>query len=358
MAVKASNQATLIDLTDGYSVVLTNENYTFLGDTDSVSGTQSASCMVQALCGAEVVPCSIGEISCPTGLSIVSDGKTPTPTLTITATSALTSGGTVTIPVTIDDITINKTFSWAIAYKGATGATGATGKGITSVTNYYLATNVSSGVTVDKTGWTTAMQSTTTVNKYLWCYQKISYTSGNPTNTVPTIIGTHGATGSPGATGKGVESVVNKYLTTSSSSGVTVETSGWTDVPVATTVTNKYIWCYQTITYTDGTTSKTVPVIIGTHGATGSTGAPGKDAINLIITSSRGNIFKNTAIATTLTAHVYKGGVEITGASLAALGTIKWYKDGGTTAVATGATLTIGAGDVSNKADYIAQLEG
>ena len=67
---------------------------------------------------------------------------------------------------------------------------------------------------------------------------------------------------------------------------------------------------------------------------------------------------KNTAIATTLTAHVYKGGVEVTGAALSSLGTIKWYKDGGTASVATGSTYTISAGDVTNKATFSAQLEG
>ena len=71
-----------------------------------------------------------------------------------------------------------------------------------------------------------------------------------------------------------------------------------------------------------------------------------------------GTIFKNSAIETVLTAHVYQGGVEVTGAALTALGTIKWYKDGSSTAAATGQTLTISAGDVTNKATYIAQLEG
>ena len=43
---------------------------------------------------------------------------------------------------------------------------------------------------------------------------------------------------------------------------------------------------------------------------------------------------------------------------IAALGKIKWYKDGSTTALSTtGATLSISAGDVSSKATYIAQLE-
>ena len=49
---------------------------------------------------------------------------------------------------------------------------------------------------------------------------------------------------------------------------------------------------------------------------------------------------------------------EVTGSALTALGTIKWYKDGGSEAIATGQTLDISAGDVSNKATFIAQLEG
>ena len=213
MAVKASNQKTLMDLTDGYSVILTNDNYTFLGDTDSVSSTQSTTCQIQALQGANQVGCEVGEITTPTGLSIVSDGKTPIPTLTITATAALKQSGSVTIPVLIGDITINKVFSWAIAFRGQ-------------------------------------------------------------------------------------------------------------------------------------------------NGQNGQNGQDGADALTLVITSSNGDIFKNTAIATTLTAHVYKGGAEVTGSALTALGTIKWYKDGGTTAVATGQTLTITAGQVQTKATYIAQLEG
>ncbi|MBQ4227256.1 MAG: hypothetical protein II697_03560, partial [Clostridia bacterium] len=92
-------------------------------------------------------------------------------------------------------------------------------------------------------------------------------------------------------------------------------------------------------------------------GQKGDTGDAGADAITISITSSNGTIFKNSAIETTLTAHVFKAGVEVTGSALTALGTIMWYKDGGNTAVATGATLNITAGDIANKATYIAQLE-
>ena len=118
----------------------------------------------------------------------------------------------------------------------------------------------------------------------------------------------------------------------------------------------QYLWTKTVVTYSNG--QKTESYSVSYKGTNGTNGKDGLDAITMAITSSAGTIFKNTAIATTLTAHVYKGGVEVTVANLAALGTIKWYKDGGATSVATGATYTIGAGDVSNKATFSAQLEG
>nr|AFN84597.1 prophage protein [uncultured bacterium scaffold00056] len=362
MATKAANQLTLIDLTDAYSVILTNEAHTWIGDTDGVSGTQTATTQIMALCGSEQVSCSVGTITCPTGIAAVSDGKTPSPTVTITATSAVTAAGTITIPVLVDDgeITINKVFSYSIAF---TGATGETGNGISKIETFYLTASASSGVTTSTSGWSTAPTATTTTNKYIWSYQKTTYTDGTTASSTPAIIGTHGATGATGATGEtgnGVDSITTYYLTTSAGSGVTTSATGWSTTPTATTTTNKYIWSYQKITYTDGTSEASTPAIIGTHGATGATGAAGADgadAITLIITSSAGIIFKNTSIATTLTAHVYQGGTEVTGTALTALGTISWYKDGGTTAIATGQTLTISAGDVTNSASYTAQLE-
>lgn len=278
MAIKATNQITLIDLTDGYSVVLTNESHTFLGTTNSVQGTQTTTCMIQALCGSEQVACSVGVISAPSGLSIVSDGKTPVPTLTITATSALTASGSVQIPVQIGDITITKTFSYSIAFKGATGSNG-------------------TSVTVSSTAVT---------------YQ----------------VGTSGTTQPTGS-----------WLTTIPS------------VPAG-----QYLWTKTVVTYSDG--KSTTSYSVSRNGTNGSNGANGADALSMVVLSSNGNIFKNTNIATTLSAHVYKGGVEVTGSALTALGTIKWYKDGATSAAATGSNLTINPGDVNNYVNYTAQLEG
>ena len=78
---------------------------------------------------------------------------------------------------------------------GSTGATGATGNGIKSVTNYYLASASSSGVTTSTSGWTETIQDISTSKKYLWNYEKITYTDNTTYSTPPTIIGVHGTNG-------------------------------------------------------------------------------------------------------------------------------------------------------------------
>ena len=95
----------------------------------------------------------------------------------------------------------------------------------------------------------------------------------------------------------------------------------------------------------------------GKQGPKGETGAAGADALTMAITTDNGTIFKNNTGTTTLTAHVYRAGAEVTGTALSSLGTIRWYKDGGTTAVGTGATLSVSAASVSSKAVYTAKLE-
>ena len=138
-------------------------------------------------------------------------------------------------------------------------------------------------------------------------------------------------------------------------SGTTKPTGEWkTEVP--NVANGQFLWTKTVVKYSDGKSTEAYSVSY--KGTNGINGTNGKDAITMAITSSGGTIFKNIAIATTLTAHVYKGGVEVTGSALSSLGTIKWYKDGGTTAVATGSTYTISASDVSNKATFSAQLEG
>lgn len=350
MAIKAVNQIDVIDLTDGYSVVLTSDSHTFLGTTTSVNGTQTTTTQVMALCGSEQVPCTVGTITCPTGISAVSDGKSPMPTITVTATSALTKSGTITIPIVVDgDITINKTFSYSIAFKGQTGQNG------TSVT--VSSTSVTYQVGASGTTKPTGEWSTTVPNvpngQFLWTKTVVKYSDGKSTEAYSVSYkGTNGTNGSNG-TSVTVKSTSVTYQ--AGTSGTTPPTGTWSTT-VPSVANGQYLWTKTVVNYSDGKSTESYSVSY--KGTNGINGTNGKDAITMAITSSGGTIFKNTAIATTLTAHVYKGGVEVTGSALSALGTIKWYKDGGTTAVATGATYTIGAGDITNKATFSAQLEG
>ena len=156
-----------------------------------------------------------------------------------------------------------------------TGQKGSTGVGVKSVTEYYLATASSSGVTISTSGWTTTIQTITVDKKYLWNYEVITYTDNTTTSTSPIIIGVFGNTGNTGATGKGIKSVTEYYLASTLSSGVTTATTGWTTTMQTLTATNKYLWNYELITYTDNNTATINPVIIGVYGDKGDKGNQG-----------------------------------------------------------------------------------
>ena len=143
------------------------------------------------------------------------------------------------------------------------------GKSITEVRNYYLASALASGVTRETVGWTADMQSATPLLKYLWNYKEIVWASGNPTYTTPAIIGQFNITGEDG---KGIDNITNYYLASPLQTGVTKDTPGWTQQVQTVSTTNKYLWNYEVITYTEGNPTTTNPVIIGVYGDTGLTG--------------------------------------------------------------------------------------
>ena len=88
-----------------------------------------------------------------------------------------------------------------------------------------------------------------------------------------------GATGKPGADGKGISSTAVTYQ--ASTSGTTVPTGTWgTTIPSVSA--NQYLWTRTIITYTDGTTSTSYS--IGKMGANGATGAAGKGIKSTAVT--------------------------------------------------------------------------
>ena len=153
-----------------------------------------------------------------------------------------------------------------------TGGRGGAGVGIQSITNMYLATEQSNGITLDTPGWSSEFQPISPSKKYLWNYEIFIYTDKSEYKTEPCIMGVYGDSGS---SGKGILSIQNLYLTTSLGSGVDTDTKGWSTTPTPTSDTNTYLWNYDIITYTDQSTYETTPHIIGTHGAIGPKGDKG-----------------------------------------------------------------------------------
>lgn len=213
-------------------------------------------------------------------------------TLSISPTSgSLNTGKSIRIRYIVgsvyDEITIIKVSDGA---KGDTGATGSSGIGINSITEYYA---ISSSNTTAPTSWSTTVPTMTATNKYLWNYETITYSNNTTTNTSKRVIGVYGdkgntgATGSTGATGNGISKIANYYLATSSSSGVTTSTSGWTTSVQSVSSSKKYLWNYEVITYTNGSTTTTTPCIIGAYGDTG-------DSAKAVSLTSSSQVFKST----------------------------------------------------------------
>jgi phage minor structural protein len=230
----------------------------------------------------------------------VSTSGTTVPTGTWSGSVPSASAGqylwTRTIITYTDDTTST---IYSVGRMGTNGANGTNGKRIGSVVNYYLATASSSGVTTATSGWTTAVQSVSAAKKYLWNYEVVKYTDGTvASTTAPCIIGSYGDRGSKGdkgdtgSTGNGIKSITEHYAVSTSNS--TVPTS-WSSTVPTMTESNKYLWNYETITYTNGTTVDTTKRVIGVYGNKGATGATGSKG-DKGDTGASGKGVKSTAV--------------------------------------------------------------
>ena len=172
-----------------------------------------------------------------------------------------------------DDPTSVGTYKWAKikGEAGAKGDKGDTGKGVKSTSVAYQVST--SGTTVPTGTWSGSVPSAS-AGQYLWTRTIITYTD-NTTSTIYSV-GRMGTNGANGTNGKSIGSVVNYYLATASSSGVTTATSGWTTAVQSVSAAKKYLWNYEVVKYTDGTVaSTTMPCVIGSYGDQGSKGDKG-----------------------------------------------------------------------------------
>lgn len=345
MAVKAQNQVTILDITDAYSVILSNENQTFM-ETSSGSGTaaETTTVIVYSYRGSTNVysyipSTSIGSAHANAdGVYITVDSPNTNPAqeleITVHIPSGLDNSGEFILPIELYESNVTsgtplaefeKKFSYSVAKYGDSGQPG------TPPIIYELVYNGTIFNFDNETGQFLAPQSITiTASSQQGTNASQQYTGGTITVTPKTATGTSG----PPQT---------------HSTSVTI-------TPSATAGEPDYLYYIVTLTVNNNVVD-TQTIGMNRQGANGE---DGQDAYAIDITSTGGFIFKNTAITTTLTAHVYKGGVEITSLSnLHDLGvTVNWYEGTGSTPVTTDSlTKTYGVGTVANLLHVTAKLE-
>lgn len=286
MAIKSSNQITITDITDAYSVILSSEAFTIAG---GVSGATSGSCKtsVMAMRGGAATRPSVTEsdITFTTATGTASSVLTASvdattnpdvPEITFSIVSGQTLSETIeaTIPVKLanNTITITKKFSFGVAKTGEPGTAGATWASGTAITGTAATGNTGyAGKVGDQ------YVNTNTWNVYTCATEGTASGTGaaqwNKTGNIKGGPGTAGAkwyqgTGTP-ASGTGVNG--DYYLNTSNGDVYTKSSNAW---------------------------SKTGNI----------KGISGDDAILITITTDNGDCFKNSEGNTIMTPNVYVGG--------------------------------------------------
>lgn len=75
-----------------------------------------------------------------------------------------------------------------------------------------------------------------------------------------------------GEDGRSLVDIVEHYLISSDSTGVTIETPGWSLNILTMNSTNRYLWNYETFVYSNGDEEDSTPKIIGVYGDKGDKG--------------------------------------------------------------------------------------
>ena len=349
MAVKAQNQVTILDITDSYSVILSNENQTFM-EQASGEGTTATTTTITAYSYrgstnvySYIPSTSIGQSHANTDGVYITVTSNPAQELEIVVhiPNGLDTDGQFEIPIELYETavttgeplaTFEKLFSYSIAKYGDTGQEG------TPPIIYEL----------EYTGT-------------LFNFDNATGAFLNPPNIVVTASSQQGTNAKQSYTGGTI--TVTPYSSTGTPGTPQTHSTSVTITPTVTNHQPDYLYYIATLTVNGNIVDRQT---IGMN-RQGADGIDGEDAYLIDITSSNGFIFKNTAIATTLTAHIYQGGREFDNGDYNdtsghyGFGTqdkplfVNWYN--GNTAVATGTSYIISAGIINSLATITAKLE-
>jgi hypothetical protein len=134
-------------------------------------------------------------------------------------------------------------------------------KGTTQISSYVGASTSATSINTGITGLTCTIANNNTTNVKLTFSAATTLTTKNGTVSIPIHADEKSFTkvfsfsvSLDGDDGVSISSITNHYLATSSGSGVTKTTSGWTTDIQTMTATNQYLWNYETVIGSDGST--------------------------------------------------------------------------------------------------------
>lgn len=204
---------------NAWTIVLGNDSQNIPCNSNGITNTSlTIDIPVYTFYGTLMVDSILSVGTLPSGViaTSITNGTTSAPgNVQLTFSNNINLGGkdsgTIDININASNKNFIKKFSWSKTKQGEEGIPGEEGKGISKIEVFYLTTSASSGVTTSTSGWSTTPTATTTTDKYIWSYQKTTYTDSSTSLSTPAIIGTHGATGAQGIQGPPGSNGISSY---------------------------------------------------------------------------------------------------------------------------------------------------
>ena len=130
------------------------------------------------------------------------------------------------------DLTDSSIYNWTLIE----GKDGNDGKSFVGMTEYYLVSPLSTGITIKTEGWLETIPTMSAENKYLWNYEVIHFSDETTQTTEPKVIGVYG---DPGKTPPEIIKMEREYYLSSSNTELSGGSWGpslpqWSD--------GKYLW--------------------------------------------------------------------------------------------------------------------
>lgn len=252
--VLAYGEITVANMTEPFTVMLTNEAQQFATDSNrKVTSAQSYYTDIIVIRGSqERTDYTIGNITSGSGITVSKSSKRVTFSVSAGATIGADTG-VIEIPITLDGQTVKKQFSWSCGKQGPQGVKGKDGTSVKITSKSVTYQTSTSGTTAPTGTWSTTVP-TVANGQYLWTKTTVQYSDDNKTEAYSVSYkGTNGTNGTSVTVSK------TEVTYQVSASGTTAPTGTWsTTMPSCDQ--GQYLWTKTYVKYSDGkdTTSYSV----------------------------------------------------------------------------------------------------